>query len=121
VAGVSFAAEGQPGSVQLVTVLSGQFSDPGFDRAAAGTRETFTATVHWGDGTTENIPVTLVQGSNGVLTTGSVSARHTYTRGQVYAATVTLADDDGRARRGRGSLCLRPGPHRRGPQPHPQK
>ena len=74
------------------------FSDPGFDNAAAGTSEDFTATIDWGDGNTEPVgDITLVEipGSEGVLTTGTIDATHAYGDDGVYTVTATVQDDDG--------------------------
>ncbi len=72
------------------------FSDPGFTLPAAGTQETFTANINWGDGTPVQ-PGTLVvvMGSAGVVTTGTVSGTHTYAQNGQYSANVTITDDDG--------------------------
>ncbi len=73
--GFGGAAEGE-----LVTV-SGSFTD-------AGTFDTHTAIIDWGDGTTSPGVVTE---SNGL---GSVSGDHTYQFGGIYTVALTL-DDDG--------------------------
>ncbi len=73
----------------------GTFSDPGFTSPTAGTEETFTALIDWGDGTTPSEgTLTVVQGSEGVLTTGTVTANHVYQGGGVYTVTLTVTDDD---------------------------
>ena len=54
----------------------------------AGTNDTHTATVDWGDTTSSNATVTEANGS------GSLSASHNYTTGGVYTPTITLHDDD---------------------------
>jgi len=76
-------------------VISGRFTDPGFTRVVAGTAETFTGTINWGDGITQNIPLNVVQGSEGALTSGTFSASHVYTSGGIFTAVVTVKDDDG--------------------------
>jgi RHS repeat-associated protein len=79
-----------------VTLQVATFSDPGFTDVSAGTSETFTALIDWGDGTAAAPgTVTVTNGSANVLTTGSVSGSHTYTAGGVYTGTVTITDDDG--------------------------
>ena len=86
------AAEGE-----FITFPSVTFSDPGFDLEAADTEENFTATIDWGDGTTEpplDITVTEIPGSEGVLTTGTISATHAYADNGEYTVTVTVIDDD---------------------------
>jgi RHS repeat-associated protein len=76
--------------------ISGQFTDPGFDQPAAGTQEQFTVQVDWGDGATSAADSwAVIQGSPGVLTTGTFTASHTYTAGGTYDVTVTVCDDDG--------------------------
>jgi PKD repeat protein len=81
------------GSLLSLTVAS--FSDPGFTSAAAGTQETFAATISWGDGTApESGTVSVTQGSAGVRTIGTVSGQHTYRDNGTYTVTVSVADDD---------------------------
>ncbi len=83
---------------EFIMLPPATFSDPGFDLAAAGTQENFTATIDWGDGTTEPVgDITLVEvpGSEGVLTTGTIQAMHAYADNGVYTVTVTVIDDDG--------------------------
>jgi len=81
------------GSVLSLTLAS--FTDPGFTNAAAGTSETFTATINWGDGSSPPAgDVTLTQGSAGVLTIGGVLGSHTYADNGSYTVTVSVSDDD---------------------------
>jgi PKD repeat protein len=60
--------------------LNASFSDPGSD-------DTHTATVDWGDGTTESVGVDQ--------STDTLSATHAYADGGSYTVTVTVEDDDG--------------------------
>jgi parallel beta-helix repeat protein len=66
---------------QPVTVAA-SFSD-------AGTGDTHTAVIQWGDGTTS---VGAVAESNG---SGAVTGSHVYAAGGFYTIAVTVADDDG--------------------------
>src|SRR5262249_44106147 len=80
-----------PFTVQLAT-----FTDPGFTSNTAGTAETFTATIDWGDHSALTPgSITVTQGSPGVLTTGVVSGTHTYASAGDYAVLLTVTDDDG--------------------------
>ncbi|MFC1715666.1 PKD domain-containing protein [Candidatus Poribacteria bacterium] len=63
-------------------VISGSFTDPGL-------LDTHTATINWGDSTTEAGQVNEVNGS------GTVTGSHTYTSVGSYTVTITVADDDG--------------------------
>ncbi len=76
--------------------VSAEFSDPGFDSAAAGTLEDFDdSTIDWGDGTVEAADVAETAGGVGIPTTGTVSGTHTYASGGIYTIVITVADDDG--------------------------
>ncbi len=81
VLGTITAPTGQIPLANTVTV-SAPFTD-------AGTNDTHTATVSWGDTTSSNATITESLGS------GSLSASHTYTTAGVYTATITLHDDNG--------------------------
>ena len=55
------------------------FTDSGFDSSTIPSEENFTATIDWGDGTTEpaaDISLAETPGSVGVLTTGTIQASH---------------------------------------------
>ncbi|TPW18146.1 MAG: Uncharacterized protein FD129_83, partial [bacterium] len=67
------AAEGS-----IVSLQGAQFSDPGF-------LDSHTATVNWGDGTTQVA----------AISSKTISAEHTYGDDGAYTVTVTVADDDG--------------------------
>ena len=71
------------------------FTDPGFTDAIAGSTESFTATIDWGDGTISTGVISTTPGAVGVLTTGSVAGNHTYSVPGSYTVQVTVADDDG--------------------------
>ncbi len=90
----------------------GTFSDPGFDNPlntgdpsnGGEVTETFSYTINWGDGTVETgqLPATVVSGSAGVDTLGSLVDSHQYLDNDLdgvpdnlYTITVTLSDDDG--------------------------
>src|SRR5262249_49286758 len=63
-----------------VTLDPASFSDPGFTDAKAGTQETFSATINWGDGSpTANGTVNMNQGSAGTPSTFTVTGTHPYT------------------------------------------
>jgi MBG domain (YGX type)/PKD domain/Bacterial Ig-like domain (group 1)/Bacterial Ig-like domain (group 3) len=63
-------------------VFKGDFTDP-------GVRDTHTAEINWGDGTSGPATVTETGGS------GSASGRHVYSGSGNYAIALTLSDDDG--------------------------
>jgi RHS repeat-associated protein/uncharacterized repeat protein (TIGR01451 family) len=75
----------QPGAAYAggVTQVNGTFTDPGWI-------DTHTATLDWGDGTTQQVPVS-VQGSGW----GTFFGSHVYRTAASYQLTVTLTDDDG--------------------------
>lgn len=80
----------------------GTFTDPGFTPPFGTTMETFTTTVDWGDGFVETVPPntttviqTVVNGSPGVDTTGTIAGRHSYSTAGRFTITVTVVDDDG--------------------------
>ena len=80
---------------EILSLTVGNFSDPGFDRPAAGTSESFEVVIDWGDGNSATPVATIVPGSAGVDTTGSINAAHTYTTPGNYTVSVTVTDDDG--------------------------
>src|SRR5262249_15702019 len=93
-----------------VSLQVGAFTDWGFTRLEAGTQERFTGTapavttINWGDGSpTQNVTPSVVQGSPGVLTAGTVTGTHTYTTVGTYTVTVTVPADD----KGTGTATLR--------------
>jgi hypothetical protein len=71
------------------------FADPGFTFAPAGTHETFSATVAWGDGDTAALPVVFTPGGPGLPTTGMIVLSHPYVNNGAYPVSLTIADDDG--------------------------
>jgi hypothetical protein len=83
------------GSYQVGAVIHGHFTDPGFDRPEAGTVESCTVGIDWGDGTIEHVAADVVQGSPGVATTGHFTAHRLHPTGEVFDVTVQVCDDDG--------------------------
>ena len=86
----------------------GTFSDPGFnnplntdDPSNGGeVTETFSYTIDWGDGTLETgqLPATVLSGSAGIETLGTLVDSHQYLDNDsdnFFTVTVTLSDDDG--------------------------
>jgi hypothetical protein len=69
---------GSNGVARLDVVLTGSFTDPGFDRPSAPTAESFTVAVDWGDGTTQLVSPSVTLGSDGVLTSGTFTTRYTW-------------------------------------------
>jgi uncharacterized delta-60 repeat protein len=61
--------------------LSGAFTD-------AGTADTHTVIINWGDGTSSSGTISEADGA------GSISGSHTYAFGGIYTITVTLSDDN---------------------------
>jgi YD repeat-containing protein len=84
-----------------VALQADTFTDPGFDNPAAGTVESFTATIDWGDGSAPSAgevtagTVTAWAGSADRLTAGAIQGSHQYAAAGSYQVTVTVADDDG--------------------------
>jgi hypothetical protein len=76
-----------------------QFTDPGFGspNATPPLSESFTYSIAWGDGTTNDTGTATVEslGSAGNLTRGFFDGLHTYTAIGDCIVTVTLQDDDG--------------------------
>lgn len=82
--------EGQVFSFDLAT-----FSDPGFTSASAGTEETFTATIDWGDASPlDSATLTVTPGSPGSATIGTISGTHQYADNGLYMVIVTVEDDE---------------------------
>jgi PKD repeat protein len=84
----------------------GTFTDHGFNNSLnplqqpGGSVESFTYTINWGDGQqdTGQLPASVVNGAQGVLTTGTIANSHFYADNDAdnkYTITVTLSDDDG--------------------------
>ncbi|MCY2989176.1 MAG: PKD domain-containing protein, partial [Planctomycetota bacterium] len=85
----------------LLAIDVAHFTDPGFTRAGASvglpigpTAETFTATIDWGDGSSQSGVLSVTAGAPGRLTSGTVGGQHVYASEGAYRVTVTVTDDD---------------------------
>lgn len=74
----------------------GMFTDAGFTSAAAGTTETFTYSINWGDGSAADSGSATVDlpGGPGVLTRGTFDGAHTYANDGQYTVSLVVRDDD---------------------------
>src|SRR5439155_9711499 len=69
---VAPAADQSVQAGQALALTLATFTDPGFTFPTAGTSETFTATVNWGDGTApQSVTPTVTNGSATTPTSGS--------------------------------------------------
>jgi uncharacterized delta-60 repeat protein len=93
-AGLSFQTQTIAGVRQMAAVVSGDFTDAGFTRISAGTSETFTLLIDWGDGQVEAVTPAVSNGGTGIDTAGEFTASHSYTQSGMYEVTVTVTDDD---------------------------
>ncbi|WP_442484114.1 PKD domain-containing protein [Aeoliella sp. SH292] len=92
VVGDQTTQEGAP----LVIENLGMISDPGFNNPDAGTTETFTYHINWGDGKVSAGNATIDQlGGPGVPTLASFDATHYYADNGIYTVEVTVGDGDG--------------------------
>ncbi|TPW18148.1 MAG: Uncharacterized protein FD129_85 [bacterium] len=82
-----------------VTAAEGTFVQlPPAAFADTGYLDLHTASIDWGDGTTEpaaDIVLIRSAGQEGAATAGSVLARHAYADNGIFTAQVTVRDDDG--------------------------
>ncbi|MEZ6086875.1 MAG: hypothetical protein R3C05_02340 [Pirellulaceae bacterium] len=87
------ATVGQSLSIQNI----GQISDPGFRNTQAGTDETFSYSIEWGDGSTSQTgSATIDQVGNATRPTlASFDGQHVYETSGVKTVRVTVSDDDG--------------------------
>jgi hypothetical protein len=83
--GSDLTTSGSPTQVGRAVSASATFTD-------AGTHDTHTATIDWGDGTS----------SAGTLASGSVSGQHSYSTAGFYAPCLVVVDDDG----GQSRTCV---------------
>ncbi len=101
-AGLGFAAvevkDGNRTVVKQAAMVTGSFSDPGFDFTATNTVESFSLVVSWGDGQSDTLThgeLDVVQGGIDQLTRGQFQLAHSYDQGGIYTVSVTVTDDDG--------------------------
>jgi len=74
-------------------LVGNTFVLPPVDFTDAGSSDTYTATINWGDGTEEAAVVTVTGSTGGI--TGTVTAQHVYDTEGVYTVVLTITDDDG--------------------------
>ena len=84
------------GSLLYIADL-GRITDPGFRDTTAGTVETFSYSIDWGDGTTIDTGTAKIDqvGSEGTPTLASFDGKHYYADNGVYTVTLSVVDDDG--------------------------
>jgi hypothetical protein len=73
--------------------LNASFSDLGFN--FGGAMKSFTATIDWGDNTSSTGIVTVVPGSIGMPTTGTISGSHVYATFGSFPITIHVVDEAG--------------------------
>ncbi len=71
------------------TVLSRDGLEVNFIFSDSGTQDTHSATIDWGDGARETLPLTAVDGQ------GTATALHAYAAEGIYPVEVCVEDDDG--------------------------
>ena len=79
-----------PAGLGVPVNVNASFSDPGFP--VGSTKETFTATINWGDNSSSPGTVTVTPGSAGVPTTGTVTGSHQYSGDGPYTVAVSVGD-----------------------------
>jgi hypothetical protein len=79
----------EDGPQQLADRAAAQVNVPGVQFTDAGSNDTHTATVDWGDG---SVPATLTFDQPG---SGFINARHAYGNQGEYTVTIAVEDDDG--------------------------
>ncbi len=89
---------------QAISITNiGTISDTGFEntQASPATSESFTYTIHWGDGTANDQGIATIdsQGNgSGAMTVASFDGTHTYASAGNWTVTVEVTDDDGATR-----------------------
>jgi RHS repeat-associated protein len=94
-AGFAFELGHRADDPRMVVRISGEATDPGFDRPASDSSEVISVKIDWGDGIVEDALAHILPGSEGVLTKVRFSSIHQYSAPGIYEPIVRVADDDG--------------------------
>ncbi len=74
-----------------------------FTEASTESKDTFTVTINWGDGSSST---GVVDGSNGSFTVGTDATGHRYAAEGQYTVSVAISDDDGLRKTASGTLTV---------------